>query len=101
MNPALPNKIVIRRGMAGVSLERKGGVKERQTFEDDFKRLQKIVEELAGGKLTLGESLKKYEEGVRLAQSCSAMLSEAHRKVELLMKKDGKYSLEKFNEDTT
>jgi exodeoxyribonuclease VII small subunit len=75
-------------------------MKEKQAFEDDFKRLQKIVEELAGGKLTLGESLKKYEEGIRLAQSCSAMLSDAQRKVELLMKKDAKFALEKFDEDT-
>jgi exodeoxyribonuclease VII small subunit len=72
--------------------------KDKQLFEDDMKRLQKIVEELASGKLTLGESLKKYEEGIKLAQGCSATLNEAQRKVELLMKKDGKYSLEKFNE---
>ncbi len=76
-------------------------MKEKQTFEDDFKRLQKIVEELASGRLTLGESLKKYEEGIRLAQSCSAMLSDAQRKVELLMKKDGKYALEKFEDSST
>jgi exodeoxyribonuclease VII small subunit len=76
-------------------------MKEKQTFEDDFKRLQKIVEELAAGKLTLGESLKKYEEGIRLAQSCSGMLSDAQRKVELLMKKEGKYALEKFDDSTT
>jgi exodeoxyribonuclease VII small subunit len=76
-------------------------MKEKQTFEEDFKRLQKIVEELAGGKLTLGESLKKYEEGVKLAQSCSGMLTDAQRKVELLMKKDGKYSLEKFDDSAT
>ncbi len=73
-------------------------MKEKQTFEDDFKRLQKIVEELAGGRLTLGESLKKYEEGIRLAQSCSSLLSDAQRKVELLMKKDGKYALDKFDD---
>lgn len=73
-------------------------MKEKQSFEDDIKRLQKIVEELSGGKLTLGESLKKYEEGIRLAQSCSAALNEAQRKVELLMKKDGKFSLEKFDD---
>jgi len=72
--------------------------KEKQDFEAEMQRLQKIVEELSGGKLTLGESLKKYEEGVKLAQSCSAALSEAQRKVELLMKKDGKFSLEKFEE---
>ena len=76
-------------------------MKEKQTFEDDFKRLQKIVDELAGGRLTLGESLKKYEEGIRLAQSCSGMLSDAQRKVELLMKKDGKYALEKFEDSAT
>lgn len=73
-------------------------MKEKQSFEDDIKRLQKIVEELSGGKLTLGESLKKYEEGIKLAQSCSSVLSEAQRKVELLMKKDGRYSLEKFDD---
>jgi len=47
----------------------------------------------------LGESLKKYEEGIKLAQGCSALLNDAQRKVELLMKKDGKYSLEKFQDD--
>jgi exodeoxyribonuclease VII small subunit len=73
-------------------------MKEKQSFEEDMKRLQKIVEELSGGKLTLGESLKKYEEGIKLAQSCSLLLNEAERKVELLMKKDGKYSLEKFQD---
>lgn len=75
-------------------------MKEKQNLEEDIKRLQKIVEELASGKLTLGESLKKYEEGVKLSQGCSAALKDAERKVELLMKKDGKYSLEKF-EDTS
>ncbi len=76
-------------------------MKEKQSFEDDIKRLQKIVEELSSGKLTLGESLKKYEEGIKLAQSCSGLLNEAQRKVELLTKKDGKYALEKLSEDTT
>jgi exodeoxyribonuclease VII small subunit len=76
-------------------------MKEKQHFEEDIKRLQKIVEELAGGKLTLGESLKKYEDGIKLAQACSAVLSEAQRKVELLMKKDGKFSLEKLSDDVT
>ena len=74
-------------------------MKEKQSFEEDIKRLQKIVEEIAGGKLTLGEAIKKYEEGIKLAQGCSAKLSEAQRRVELLTKKDGKYSLEKFEEE--
>lgn len=73
-------------------------MKEKQNFEEDLKKLQKIVEELSSGKLTLGESLKKYEEGVKLSQSCSQTLEEAQRKVELLMKKEGKFSLEKFDD---
>lgn len=74
-------------------------MKEKQSFEDDLKKLQKIVEELSSGKLTLGESLKKYEEGVKLAQGCSFLLEDAQRKVESLMKKDGKFTLEKFKEE--
>ena len=72
--------------------------KDKEAFEDDVKKLQKIVEELSGGKLTLGESLKKYEEGIKLAESCSKVLEEAERKVESLMKKDGKFSLKEFEE---
>lgn len=78
-------------------------MKETQSalFEEDLKKLQKIVEELSSGKITLGESLKKYEEGVKIAQSCSVTLAAAQRKVELLMKKDGKISLEKFDDADT
>ncbi len=67
-------------------------------FEEDLKRLQKIVEELSGGKITLGESLKKYEEGVKIAQSCAQTLAEAQRKVEQLMKKENKLALEAFDD---
>ena len=74
-------------------------MKEKQHFEEDIKRLQKIVEELASGKLTLEESLKKYEEGIKLAKGCSVVLTDAQRKVELLMKKDEKFSLEKFEDE--
>ena len=73
-------------------------MKEKPMFEEDLKKLQKIVEDLSGGKLTLGESLKKYEEGVKIAQSCALTLADAQRKVELLMKKEGKFSLEKFDD---
>ena len=76
-------------------------MKEKVAFEDELKKLQKIVEELASGKLTLGESLKKYEEGIKIAQTCSQTLTDAQRKVDLLMKKDGKFSLEKFDDTSS
>jgi exodeoxyribonuclease VII small subunit len=74
-------------------------MKEKESFEGDLKKLQKIVEELSSGKLTLGESLKKYEEGIKLAQGCSLLLEDAQRRVESLMTKDGKFTLEKFKEE--
>ena len=73
-------------------------MKEKTLFEEELKKLQKIVEELSSGKVTLGESLKKYEEGVKIAQSCSQALEDAQRKVEMLLKKDNKLSLEKMEE---
>jgi len=73
-------------------------MKDKQNFEDDLKKLQKIVEELSSGSLSLADALKKYEEGIKLSQGCSQTLSDAQRKVELLMKKEGKFSLEKFDE---
>jgi exodeoxyribonuclease VII small subunit len=76
-------------------------MKEKTLFEEELKKLQKIVEDLSSGKITLGESLKKYEEGVKIAQACSATLEDARRKVEQLMKKDGKASLEKFDDSDT
>jgi exodeoxyribonuclease VII small subunit len=76
-------------------------MKEKQTFEESIKKLEKIVEELSSGKLSLGDSLKKYEEGIKLAQDCSFALNEAQRKVEMLMKKEGKFALEKFDEKSS
>lgn len=61
-------------------------------FEQALKRLEKIVEELEKGDLSLEESLKRYEEGIRLSRFCTNKLEEAERKVELLTKnKDGEF----------
>lgn len=58
-------------------------------FEDALKRLEKIVAELEGGKLTLEEAVRRYEEGIKLSLLCSKTLETAKRKVEILMKKEG------------
>lgn len=55
-------------------------------FEESLKRLEHVVEELEGGSLTLEAALKRYEEGVRLAQQLSKRLEQAQRRVEILMK---------------
>ena len=55
-------------------------------FEDALKGLEKIVEELEKGNLALDVSLKKYEEGVKLAQQLAKRLEQAQKRVEVLMR---------------
>ena len=63
-------------------------------FEQVMARLETIVEELERGELPLDESLKIFEEGIRLSKTCLKMLNEAERKVEILVQdRDGKRSL--------
>ncbi|MBL7170505.1 MAG: exodeoxyribonuclease VII small subunit [Candidatus Omnitrophica bacterium] len=57
-------------------------------FEQALKRLEEIVEELEKGNLSLDESLKRYEEGIKLSRFCTKKLEETERKVELLTKNE-------------
>jgi len=68
-------------------------------FEEALKKLEKIVSDLESGKFPLEESLKKYEEGVRLVYSCSKILETAQKKVEVLAKKEGAFELKAFDEE--
>lgn len=55
-------------------------------FEDQLKRLEDIVGRMESGDLTLDESLKLYEEGVKLSQSCTKRLEEAQKRIEVLLR---------------
>lgn len=66
-------------------------------FENALKRLEEVVCRLEGGELPLEESLKAFEEGMKLAAFCSARLDEAEKRVELLLKnRNGSFSREQF-----
>lgn len=69
-------------------------------FEKALERLETIVTELERGELSLDESLKIFEEGVKLSKTCLKMLDDAERKVEILVKdKDGRKRLQAFSVD--
>lgn len=51
------------------------------TFEKAMARLEQIVGALEGGRCTLDESLKLFEEGTKLTAYCSTMLKEAEQKI--------------------
>jgi exodeoxyribonuclease VII small subunit len=59
---------------------------EEMKFEEAFQRLEGIVKNLEKGDLTLEESLRAFEEGIRLYRFCAGKLDEAERKVEILLK---------------
>ncbi|HZS12123.1 MAG TPA: exodeoxyribonuclease VII small subunit [Nitrospirales bacterium] len=66
-------------------------------FEDALARLETIVTELERGDLPLDESLRIFEEGIKLSKTCLKMLDDAERKVEILVQdKDGKKRLQAF-----
>lgn len=59
---------------------------EELKFEDALQRLEGIVTRLEAGDLPLEEALAVFEEGVRLTKLCSQRLTEAERKVSILLK---------------
>ena len=65
-------------------------------FEDCLQQLEKIVEQLERGDLSLEESLKLFEQGVSLSNSCRQELEAAEGKVEILMKQGNKMQAEPF-----
>jgi exodeoxyribonuclease VII small subunit len=60
---------------------------KKKSFEDELEKLEKITKELEEGDLSLEESLKHFDEGVKLAEYCNSKLNDAQRKVEILLKK--------------
>lgn len=54
-------------------------------FEKNLKRLEEIVHKLENGELALEESLKLFEEGVKISRDCNTKLSDAEKRVKLLL----------------
>jgi exodeoxyribonuclease VII small subunit len=57
-----------------------------KTFEESLNELEKIVKQLEDGDLPLEKSLKLFEDGVRLSRECRERLTQAERRIEVLMK---------------
>jgi exodeoxyribonuclease VII small subunit len=69
-------------------------------FEHALERLEEIVGELEKGDLPLEQSLKLFEEGIKLSRICSKRLEEAERKVEVLLKdRSGSVIAKPFEEE--
>ena len=59
----------------------------KKSFEESLAKLEEITAELESGELSLEDSLKRFDEGVKLAEFCNRKLDEAQKKVNILLKK--------------
>ena len=71
-------------------------------FEKAFRQLEKIVQRLEGEELPLDDSLKLFEEGIRLSRFCHQRLEEVEKKIELILADaKGQPVTEPFEEEET
>ncbi|SRR5712692_8771934 len=67
---------------------------DKKKFEQALEDLEKVVERLESGELSLEDSLAAFEQGVKMVRYCNQKLNEVERKIELLVKdKEGKLQL--------
>jgi exodeoxyribonuclease VII small subunit len=57
---------------------------ETMTFEDAFTVAERAVDGMERGNLSLEESLRMYEEGLRALKQCYAILQQAEKRIEVL-----------------
>tara|TARA_A100001011_G_scaffold51672_1_gene49747 strand:+ start:155 stop:391 length:237 start_codon:yes stop_codon:yes gene_type:complete len=67
-------------------------------FEEALEKLSALVEKMESGDLSLEESLKIFEEGIKLSKDCQNALSDAEKKVRaLLLEEDQTNALDTEN----
>lgn len=64
----------------------KNNEKQAKTFEASLEALEQIVHELERGDLPLEKSLELFEQGIRLSRECQERLSQAERRIEVLLR---------------
>lgn len=58
-------------------------------FEEHLTQLETVVEKLERGDLTLDESVRLFEEGMKLSQACKAELEQAEGRIQVLVETKG------------
>lgn len=58
------------------------------TIEDSFTQLDDIIAQLESGSLSLDESFKKYNEGIKLIKTCNQQLDKVEKQIIVIDSKD-------------
>jgi exodeoxyribonuclease VII small subunit len=64
----------------------KNNEEQSRTFEASLEALEQIVHQLESGDLPLEKSLELFEQGIRLSRECQERLSQAERRIEVLLR---------------
>jgi exodeoxyribonuclease VII small subunit len=70
---------------------------EQPHFEKSMERLERIVAEMEGGKLSLEDMIARFEEGQTLVKFCTRKLNEVEKRIEILVKKGDDEEAEPFD----
>ena len=73
--------------------------KKAVDFEQQLASLEGLVNSLESGELSLEESLKSFEQGIKLARDCQAALKSAEQKVEVLMRQGDELVSQPFEDN--
>ncbi|MDE5831031.1 MAG: exodeoxyribonuclease VII small subunit [Clostridia bacterium] len=65
-------------------------------FEEAIKKLEEIAKDLERGDLSLDDSVSKFEEGMKLSKTCTKILNDAEKRINILIDNDGKIEEENF-----
>jgi exodeoxyribonuclease VII small subunit len=71
----------------------------KEKFEEALEKLEEIVRRMEAGDMTLEESLKAFEEGIKLSRLCAKKLDEADRRVDLLLRQGDELTTRPFAEE--
>ena len=69
-------------------------------FEQQLESLEALVESLESGGLSLEDSLKSFDQGIKVARDCQQALKQAEQKVELLMRQGDELVSQPFDTDS-
>jgi len=73
--------------------------KKAVDFEQALQDLEGLVTTMEQGELSLEESLKAFETGIKLTRDCQSRLSEAEQKVQLLLEEQGQLQATPFSDE--
>ena len=58
-------------------------------FEKALENLEELVSSMENGELSLEDSLKAFETGIKLTRECQTALKKAEQKVQILINEEG------------